>query len=175
MTIKRLMISVLLLLGAMSLEGAMAQDDFQQLDTEAQQLKREVLQLNADLMALQEEMQFPASTQLAVYVSVNVGQFFDLQSIEIQLDGKRVANYLYSQREVEALLKGGTQRVFLGNIKMGQHELVAIYNGMGSHDRQLRRGATLTFDKTTQPSSVELLIYDDAAMLRPEFEAKVWE
>ena len=107
-----------------------------------QALKKEVLDLNRELFVLEEELLFPANTQVAVFVSMDVGEFFALDSVTLKLDNKEVANYLYTEREAQALLKGGVHRVFIGNLKAGEHELLAFFTGKGPHVRDYRRGAT---------------------------------
>jgi len=144
------------------------------LDTRIQQVKAEVLRLNRDLLVLEEELLFPASTQVAVFVSMDHGVLFDLGSVQVQLDGQVVANHLYTPQEVKALQRGGVQRLFLGNLKTGAHELVAFFTGGGPHARDYRRGATLKFDKAHEPRYVELQIRDLQKKLQPEFEVKVW-
>ena len=109
-----------------------------------QALKKQLVDLNRDLFMLEEELLFPASTQVAVFLSMDVGTFFALDSVTLKLDDKEVANYLYTEREVEALHRGGVQKLYLGNLKAGQHELVAFFTGKGPHDRDYRRGATLS-------------------------------
>ncbi len=79
---------------------------------------------------------------------LNVGTFFALDSVTVKVDDKEVANYLYTEREVQALHRGGVQKLYLGNLKSGQHELVAFFTGKGPHDRDYRRGTSVTFDKT---------------------------
>jgi len=144
------------------------------LDTRIQQVKAEVLRLNRDLLVLEEELLFPASTQVAVFVSMDHGVLFDLGSVQVQLDGQVVANHLYTPQEIKALQRGGVQRLFLGNLKTGTHELVAFFTGGGPHARDYRRGATLKFDKDREPRYVELQIRDVQKKLQPEFEVKVW-
>ena len=145
------------------------------LDTEVQDLKSAVLDLNQELFLLEEELLFPANTQVAVFVSMDVGEFFALDSVQLKLDGKNVSNYLYTDREVQALYRGGVHRVFLGNLKTGEHELVAIFTGQGPHGRDYRRGATVEFDKTIGAKFVELQISDRAVKLQPEFVVREWE
>ncbi len=99
------------------------------LDGEVQTLKDTVLELDQELFLLEEELLFPANTQVAVFLSMNLGEFFALDSVQLELDGKDVTNYLYTEREVEALHRGGVQRLFLGNLKTGDHELIAIFTG----------------------------------------------
>jgi hypothetical protein len=145
------------------------------LDEQIQDLKQQVVDLNRDLFVLEEELLFPANTQVAVFLSMDVGEFFGLDSVTLRVDNREVVNYLYTPREVTALLKGGVQRLYLGNLKAGSHELVALFGGKGPNDRDYRRGASLKFDKGVGAKYLELKISDRARRQQPEFEIKDWE
>jgi hypothetical protein len=145
------------------------------LDQQIQDLKKDVIDLNKDLFVLEEELLFPANTQVAVFVSMDVGDFFALDSISLKVDNRDVANYLYTPREAAALIKGGVQRLYVGNLKAGPHELVALFNGKGPNDRYYRRGANLKFEKGVGAKYLELKITDHARAQQPEFEIKDWE
>lgn len=145
------------------------------LDQQIQDLKKQVVDLNKDLFVLEEELLFPSNTQVAVFVSVDVGDFFALDSVDLKIDNKEVVNYLYTPNEIAALLKGGAQRLYVGNLKAGSHELVALFNGKGPNDRYYRRGASLKFDKGVGAKYLELKITDHARAQEPEFEIKDWE
>jgi hypothetical protein len=145
------------------------------LDQQIQDLKKDVIELNRDLFVLEEELLFPANTQLAVFVSMDVGDFFSLDSISMKIDNRDVMNYLYTPREVAALIKGGVQRLYVGNLKAGEHELVVLFNGKGPHDRYYRRGANLRFEKGVGAKYLEVKITDHERAQQPEFEIKDWE
>ncbi len=145
------------------------------LDGRIQDVKSDVIKLNRDLLVLEEELLFPANTQVALFVSMDVGKLFSLDSVQIKLDDKLIANYLYTPLEVEALHRGGVQRVYLGNLKAGTHEIVAFFTGQGPHERDYKRATTVKFDKGTDPKYIELQIKDSTAKLQPEFEVKVWQ
>jgi hypothetical protein len=155
--------------------GAPVDGSFRSLDGEVQGLRKEVLDLNKDLFLLEEELLFPANTQVAVFLSLDVGTFFELDSVQVKLDNKEVTNYLYTEREVEALNRGGVHRVFIGNLKVGKHELVAFFTGKGPHERDYRRGANLNFEKGVGAKYVELRISDRQSKQQPEFTVKEWE
>lgn len=154
---------------------AAASGDFKSLDNEVQGLKKEVLDLNRDLFVLEEELLFPANTQIAVFLSMDVGTFFELDSVQIRVDNKEVANYLYTDREVEALNRGGVHRIYIGNLKTGKHELVAFFTGKGPHERDYKRGANLSFEKGVGAKYLELKISDRQSAQQPEFRVKEWE
>jgi len=145
------------------------------LDTELQSLKDEVLDLNRELFLLEEDLLFPANTQVAVFLSMDVGEFFALDSVELRLNDKTVTSYLYTDREVQALLRGGTQRLYLGNVRAGEHELIAVFTGQGPHERDYRRGTTLRFEKGIGAKFLELKISDRSSKQQPEFIVREWE
>jgi hypothetical protein len=149
--------------------------DTRGLDQEVQGLKKDVVDLNRELFVLEEELLFPANTQVAVFISMDVGDFFALDTVTLKIDQKEVINYLYTPREVEALLKGGVHRLYLGNLKVGKHELVAFFSGKGPNDRDYKRGATLKFEKGIGAKYLELKINDRQRRQQPEFEIKDWE
>lgn len=147
----------------------------QSLDQALQAIKKDVLALNRDLFILEEELLFPSNTQMAVFLSLDVGEFFKLDAVTITVDEKEVASHLYTDRQLDALVRGGVQRLYLGNIKSGQHEIVAVFTGRGPNERDFRRAASLTFDKTTSAKKLELLIKDVTRTYQPEFSIVDWD
>ena len=148
---------------------------FRSLDEDVQDLKKEVLDLNRDLFLLEEELLFPANSQVAFFISMDVGEYFGLDSVNLKIDGKEVSNYLYTQREVDSLIRGGVHRLHMGNLKVGDHELIAVFTGKGPHTRNYRRGATVTLNKGVGAKYVELQITDRVRKQQPEFEIREWE
>jgi hypothetical protein len=155
--------------------AASEREQFRSLDKDVQSLKKEVLDLNRDLFLLEEELLFPANSQVAFFISMDVGEYFDLDSVNLKVDGKEVANYLYTEREVGALMRGGVHRVHMSNLKTGDHELIAIFTGKGPHIRDYRRGATMSLNKGIGAKYVELEITDKVKKQQPEFVIKEWE
>jgi len=154
---------------------AESRDKFRSIDEDVQDLKKEVLDLNRDLFLLEEELLFPANSQVAFFISMDVGEYFELDSVNLKIDGKEVANYLYTERESGALVRGGVHRVHMANLKTGDHELTAVFVGKGPHTREYRRGATLTFNKGIGAKYMELEITDRVQKQQPEFAIKEWE
>ena len=160
---------------AMGAEADQARAEFRSLDEDVQSLKKEVLDLNRDLFLLEEELLFPANSQVAFFISMDVGEYFALDSVNLKIDGKDVTNYLYTDREAGALLRGGVHRVHMENLKVGDHELVAVFTGQGPSVRDYRRGATMSFNKGIGAKYVELEITDRIKKQQPEFVIKEWE
>jgi hypothetical protein len=144
------------------------------MDAEVRDLKADVLDLNRELFLLEEELLFPANTQVAVYLSMDTGNFFQLDSVQVTIDDRDVAKYLYTEREVEALHRGGVHRVFMGNLKAGDHEMVAVFTGRGPHGRDYRRATALSFEKALGARFLELVISDSDASLQPDFRVQEW-
>ena len=144
------------------------------LDDDVQSLKKQVLELNRDLFLLEEELLFPSNTQVSVFVSMDVGEFFALDSVQVKINDKVVANHLYTKKEVDALHRGGVQRIHMGNLRTGDHEITAFFVGKGPHDRDYKRGATTTISTGLGPKYVELKIVDQTGNYQPEFSVKQW-
>jgi hypothetical protein len=149
--------------------------DKRTLDARVQALKKEVKALNRDLFILEEELLFPSSTQLAVFLSIDVGDFFRLDSVQLKIDDKVVANHLYTLRELHALRQGGVQRLYIGNVKTGEHELIASFRGPGPNNREYKRATAIKFNKGSGAKHLELKIHDVSKKLQPEFVVKEWE
>lgn len=145
------------------------------LDASIEALKNEVLSLNRDLFILEEDLLFPANTQFSVFLSMNAGALFQLDSIQLKIDDKNIANHLYTERELAALKRGGVQRLYIGNLPTGEHEVVAIFTGIGPKGRDYRRGETITIEKTTEPQFIEFIIEDDSGKEQPQFDVRIWE
>lgn len=148
---------------------------FKNLDTRIQSIKKEVLELNRDLFLLEEELLFPANTQLAVFLSMDVGKLFRMDSVQLKVDGKVVANHLYTDREIDALVRGGVQRLYLGNFREGKHELVAFVVGRGPKGRDFKLATNVAFEKQEGSKYIELRIIDVTKKQQPHFDVKIWD
>ena len=145
------------------------------LDAEIEALKKEVLSLNRDLFILEEDLLFPPNTQFSVFLSMDAGALFSLDSVQLKINDTNIANHLYTERELAALKRGGVQRLYIGNLPSGEHEIVAIFTGLGPKGRDYRRGESVVIEKTTEPQFVEFMIADDTSKEQPQFDVRVWE
>ena len=144
------------------------------LSREIQNLKSSVVDLNKDLRLMEEELLFPSSTQASVFVSLDIGQFFTLESIKLKLDGKQVATHLYSDKQRHALARGGIQRLHITNLNQGLHTVSAFFTGLGPNGRPYKRGSELQFTKGKGSQYLELAIVDDMAKQEPVFTIRKW-
>lgn len=136
-----------------------------------QQLKKEVIALNRDLFVLEEDLLFPSSTQVVVYLSMDIGTYFNLDAVELRIDDKVVTYHLYTQKQIQALFKGGVQKLHIDNLGQGEHQLTAFFMGKGPQDREYKRATSLNFTKTAEAKSLELRIIDSSVKQQPVFEA----
>ncbi|MFV1873707.1 MAG: hypothetical protein ACMZ64_10340 [Oleiphilus sp.] len=141
---------------------------------EAEKIKQDIIKINQDLYRFQEALLYPTNTQLAIFLSYADNSAFILDSIEINLDGKLVSSALYRESEVEALKKGGIQRVFLGSLSDGKHKLSIQFNGQGRNDRYFRRKKILNFVKEEQARYIQLIVSDNNTTGEPIFKVKQW-
>jgi hypothetical protein len=141
---------------------------------QVENLKESVLTLNRDLLILEEELLYPPSNQIAVYLSMDLGQYFSLDAVKLEVDNKLVASDLYTDKQTKALFRGGVQRLYIGNLKTGEHEVSAFFTGRGPQ-QDYKRGAKLVVTKTQSPLVLELKIIDSAEQMQPTFEIKEWK
>jgi hypothetical protein len=176
MNIKTLVILAITTLSIFS-SPSFAQDDNsdEALDTSIEALKKEVLSLNRDLFILEEDLLFPSNTQFSIFLSLNAGQLFNLDSVQLKIDNKNVANHLYTEQELQALNRGGVQRLYIGNLPSGEHEVIAIFTGIGPSGRDYRRGKTIVIEKSSEPQFVEFSVEDDDSKEQPVFNARTWD
>jgi len=148
-------------------------DSQQNLADQIESLKQAMVNLNRDLFILEEDLLFPASTQVAVYLSMDIGEYFGLDAVEIRIDGEVKTYYLYTERQVNALYRGGVQRLYVGNVNQGEHELTAYFVGIGPEKREYKRAVSVSFNKEEDPVALELNVIDSTQKQQPLFEAKV--
>jgi hypothetical protein len=132
------------------------------LDEQVQEVKSDVLGIAAELGQLEERLLYPSSTQVAVFVSLAEGQTFRLDSVQIQIDGEPVARHVYSYKELEALQKGGVQRVYTGNVATGGHRLVVSIAGKLPNGDDFSRSESFDFSKGVEPKLVGITLAAEA-------------
>ncbi len=145
------------------------------LDTKTETLKQKVLAINRDLFMLEEDLLFPSSTQVNVFVSIDPGHYFNLDGVNLKIDDKPVQNHLYTEREKTALERGAVQRIYTGNLRTGEHEIVAIITGLGPENREYRRAVNLDFIKNNGTKYIELRIIGDTVRKQPIFQLREWD
>jgi hypothetical protein len=122
------------------------------LDEQVQEIKSDVL----DIAEGEEKLLYPSNTQVAVFVSLVSGETFLLDSVEIKLDGKPVAHHIYTFKELEALQKGGVQRIYTGNILVGDHDLLVSVMGKSQGGSDFQKIERFKVNKDVGPKIVEV-------------------
>jgi len=163
----RLLFLLLLVLGAPALAS--------ELDQDMAAFRKDVLDINKRLLLMEEELLFPADTQVAIFVSLDVGKFFVPDSVMLKLDGKTVQSHLYTEKEVQALMNGAIQKIHTANVKNGSHQLTAFVTGKGPNGRDYRRAVSFDFEKDHGRQFVQLRMEDDAAAQQPVFSFRSWK
>ena len=128
------------------------------LDEQVQEIKSDVLSIAAALNQLEERLLYPSNTQVAIFVALAQGEAFRLDSVEVKLDDKPVAHHLYTFKELEALQKGGVQRIFTGNIRSGAHDLQVSFIGKSKMGFDLNETKNFKVNKDVGPKFVELTL-----------------
>lgn len=143
------------------------------LDEEMEDVKSALVKLKRDLVILEEDLLFPASSQVSVFLSMDIGEFFQLDAVTVKLNGKEVAHHLYTEKQVDALQRGGVQKLFVGNVKQGDNRVTAFFTGLGPNGRDFRRATTVEFEKGFEPTFIELAISDETEDYQPDFVSAV--
>jgi len=133
-------------------------EQMQSLDEQVQEIKSDVLGIAAELNGLEEKLLYPSNTQVAVFVSLAEGEGFRLDSVQLQIDGVPVAHYIYSFKELEALQKGGVQRIYTGNISTGEHQLDVSVAGKLSGGKEVGATESFSIRKDVEPKLVAITL-----------------
>lgn len=136
------------------LARAGSNEPLQSLDEQVQEIKSDVLGIAAELASLEERLLYPSDTQVAVFVSLAEGDTFQVDSVQIQLDGAPVAHHIYSFKELEALRKGGVQRIYTGNVRTGEHKLEIAVAGKRPGGADVTGRQSFSFSKDVGPKLV---------------------
>ena len=126
------------------------------LDEQVQEIKGDVLSIAAELNQLEEKLLYPSNTQVAVFVSLAGEEAIRPDSVQIQLDGKSVSHHLYTFKELEALQKGGVQRIYTGNIRSGEHDFKVFVLGQTAGGTDFKKSEQFTVNKGVGPRIVEI-------------------
>ena len=128
------------------------------LDEQVQEIKSDVLNIAQKLNRLKEKLLYPSGTQVAIFIAVAKGDQMRLDAVRLQIDGQLVAHHIYSFKELEALRKGGVQRIYVGNVATGDHRLEVLVDGKLEGGADYNRTESFTFRKEVKPKMVELTV-----------------
>jgi len=134
------------------------QQQMRGLDEQIQEIKSDALRMSAELSQLEEKLLYPSGTQVAIFVALAKGDTMRLDAVRLQIDGQLVAHYIYSAKELEALRKGGVQRIYVGNVASGDHKLDVLVDGKLEGGADFNRTGQFTFRKEVKPKLVGLTL-----------------
>ena len=134
------------------------QQQMRGLDEQIQDIKSDSLRMAAELNQLEEKLLYPSGTQVAIFVELAKGDAMRLDAVRLQIDGQLVAHYIYSAKELQALRKGGVQRIYVGNVTTGDHKLDVLVDGKLESGADFSRSGQFTFRKEVKPKLVGLTL-----------------
>jgi hypothetical protein len=149
-----------LLLGPMALAGAedLSRNDMRSLDGQVQEIKSDVLSIASELNNLEERLLYPSNTQVAVFVAIEQDEDFRLDAVQVMINGELATHHIYSFKELEALQKGGVQRIYTGNIATGNHEISITMNGKLKNGKDFSESGNFTFAKGVEPKALGITL-----------------
>jgi len=136
---------------AMSSAQDISADDMRSLDGQVQEVKSDVLSIASELDNLEERLLFPSNTQIAIFVSMEAEETFRLDALQIAINGQSATHHIYSFQELEALQKGGVQRIYTGNVVTGDHELSVTMMGKLKNGKDFNQSESFAFAKGVEP------------------------
>ncbi len=155
-------IASLLFLSWSSINPASAQDisgdEMRSLDGQVQEIKSDVLDIASELGNLEERLLYPSNTQVALFVSMAENEAIRLDAVKIEIDGEMATHHIYSFQELEALRKGGVQKVYTGNIVTGDHELRVTMLGKLENGKDFTQSDNFSFNKGVKPKSLGITL-----------------
>lgn len=154
--------------------NAKTMNELKAISNNIQTLKSDVIELNKDLRQMEEKLLFPSNTRFSVFVSLTTGQFFQLESVKLKLDGKLVSTQMFSEKQRAALSRGGIHKLYVTNLNEGLHTATAFFTGVGPEGRPYKRAASIEFEKGIGSEYLELAVVDDGATQEAVFQMKRW-
>lgn len=142
------------LVGLRSVAGDLSREEMRSLDEQVQEIKSDVLGIAAEVGQLEEKLLYPSNTQMSVFVSLAEGESLRLDAARILIDDELVAQHIYSFKELEALRRGGVQRIFTGNITTGEHQLQVKIAGKLPSGADFEGSQSFSFRKDAEPKIV---------------------
>ena len=152
---RRFLPSLLLCASVVSLNAQeLSGGEMRSLDGQVQEIKSDVLNIASELSILEERLLYPSNTQIAVFVSIDKDEDFRLDAIELEINGELATHHIYTFNELEALQKGGVQRIYTGNIPTGDHQLNVTMMGKLKSGEDFTESDSFAFAKGIKPKAL---------------------
>ena len=133
-------------------------DDMRSLDGQVQEIKSDVLSIASDLSNLEERLLYPSNTQVAVFVALEKEDDFRLDAVKIEINGELATHHIYSFKELDALQKGGVQRIYTGNVPTGDHEINVTMIGKLKNGQDFNKSDSFSFAKGIEPKALGITL-----------------
>lgn len=133
-------------------------EDMRSLDGQVQEIKSDVLSIASELSTLEERLLYPSNTQIAVFVAIAPEETFRLDAVQIEINGELATHHIYSFKELEALQKGGVQRIYTGNVVTGSHELSVTMIGKLKSGTDFTQSDSFPFAKGVEPKALGITL-----------------
>jgi hypothetical protein len=128
------------------------------LDEQVQEVKADVLSIAAELNQLEEKLLYPSDTHFAVFVSLANPGTLRLDAVDIKIDGQLATRYIYSFKELDALRRGGVQRIYSGNIATGAHQIDVAMSGKLLNGKDYTQTEHFPFTKEIKPKLLGVIL-----------------
>lgn len=148
---------------------------FQKLDEEIEDVLNAVVTLGAEMAVLEESREMSGSNQLLVLVSVDPSPFFKLEAIQLKIDDRTVSYHQYSNTELNAIVQGGSHRLFWDDVLSGNHQISAALFGRVPGDPDFQREATKMVSIGHGRRVVELRVSSGKSQTYPEVNIQEWK
>jgi len=167
--IKKIMAGIavmLLLMTTTALAEEVSREQIKGLDEQVQEIKSDVLSIAAELNKLEEKLLYPSHTQIAIFVSLTPEDESQVDYVDISIDGDPIIHHIYTFKELEALQKGGVQRIYTGNVTTGNHEMMVTFNGKSAGGSDFQKTETIQVEKDVAPKIVEIVLAQESITFR---------
>jgi hypothetical protein len=153
-------LAIILILGPAALANAqdLSRNDMRSLDGQVQEIKSDVLNIASELNNLEERLLYPSNTQVSIFVAIDENEDFRLDAVQLTINGELATHHIYSFKELEALQKGGVQRIYTANIPTGSHEIAVTMNGKLKNGKDFSESGSFTFSKGVKPKALGITL-----------------
>jgi hypothetical protein len=153
-------LAIILILGPAALASAqdLSRNDMRSLDGQVQEIKSDVLNIASELNNLEERLLYPSNTQVSIFVAIDDNEDFRLDAVQLTINGELATHHIYSFKELEALQKGGVQRIYTGNIPTGSHEIAITMSGKLKNGKDFSESGSFSFSKGVEPKALGITL-----------------
>jgi len=143
-------------------------NDKESIANKIQALKEQAVVLHKDLAQLEQDLIYPSTTQIAIYLAKRIDKALSLGSVKLSVDGTLVSTHVYTSEQNKALELGGMQRLYLGNLGVGDHVFSFEIKVFNDKDEVFIFQGQDAYYKGSQPLSLSINLSDAQGSKSPE-------